>query len=119
MRPSESQLNQITKAWPSVKDMLSVPHSKAQYGRMVRFLDSLIDEVGNDQAHPLAALMETVGRLIDSDGSVKGGRLETFMPSGGHWHSGRVLVGARSRITGYRPGAMIGNDLVDFRSDLV
>jgi HTH-type transcriptional regulator/antitoxin HigA len=65
MRPSESQLNQITKAWPSVKDMLSVPHSKAQYGRMVRFLDSLIDEVGNDQAHPLAALMETVGRLIE------------------------------------------------------
>ena len=61
----------------------------------------------------------TVGRLIDSDGSVKGGRLETFMPSGGHWHSGRVLVGARSRIAGYRPGAMMGNDLVDFRSDLV
>ncbi len=42
-----------------------VPHTKAQYNNRVRFLYTLIDEVANDQRHPLASLMETVGRLIE------------------------------------------------------
>ena len=33
---------------------------------MVAYLDELIDEIGNDQKHPLASLMETNGALIES-----------------------------------------------------
>ena len=33
--------------------------------RLVTILDGLIDEVGEDQAHPLASLMEIVGVLIE------------------------------------------------------
>lgn len=36
------------------------------YARLVRLLDSLIDEVGNDEAHPLASLMETIGTLVET-----------------------------------------------------
>ncbi len=33
---------------------------------MVSNLDALIDEVGDDQAHPFAPLMETLGTLIEA-----------------------------------------------------
>lgn len=33
---------------------------------MSAFLDQLIDEVGNDDRHPLARLMDTVGTLIEA-----------------------------------------------------
>ena len=32
---------------------------------MVNLLDSLIDEVGEDETHPLASLMEIIGVLIE------------------------------------------------------
>ena len=31
----------------------------------LRLLDSLIDQVGEDEAHPLASLMEVVGTLVE------------------------------------------------------
>jgi HTH-type transcriptional regulator/antitoxin HigA len=34
-------------------------------GRLVSLLDSLIDEVGEDESHPLASLMEVLGVLIE------------------------------------------------------
>ncbi|WP_231561858.1 hypothetical protein [Nitrosococcus oceani] len=45
--------------------MIYVPHTEEEYERLVSFLDSLIDEVGEDEAHPLASLMEIVGVLIE------------------------------------------------------
>ena len=33
---------------------------------MVNLLDSLIDEVGNNENHPLTSLMETIGTLIET-----------------------------------------------------
>ena len=42
-----------------------VPHTDAEYRELVAFLDSLIDEVGEDESHPLASLMEVVGVLIE------------------------------------------------------
>ena len=44
--------------------MLAVPHTEAEYDRLVGLLDELIDEVGEDESHPLASLMETLGSLI-------------------------------------------------------
>lgn len=57
-------LKTINKTWLSVAEYLSVPHNEKAYKRLVEYLDSLIDEIGNDKNHPKASLMETVGVLI-------------------------------------------------------
>jgi len=61
-----SQLENISKAWPAVKAIFSVPHSEKDYNALVKTLDSLINEVGNDQNHKLAPVMETIGNLIEN-----------------------------------------------------
>ena len=45
--------------------MLYVSHTEREYENLVRLLDDLIDKVGEDEAHPLAPLMEVVGVLIE------------------------------------------------------
>jgi len=61
-----SQLENISKAWPTVKAIFSVPHSEKDYQALVKTLDNLIDEVGNKQNHELAPVMETIGNLIEN-----------------------------------------------------
>lgn len=51
--------------WPEMADTLFVPHTEEQYQRLVALLDELIDEVGENEAHPLASLMEIIGVLIE------------------------------------------------------
>jgi HTH-type transcriptional regulator/antitoxin HigA len=46
-------------------DTLFVPHTEEQYNKLVQFLDKLIDEVGENESHPLASLMEIIGILIE------------------------------------------------------
>jgi HTH-type transcriptional regulator/antitoxin HigA len=46
-------------------DTLFVPHTEEQYNQLVKFLDKLIDEVGENESHPLASLMEIIGILIE------------------------------------------------------
>lgn len=58
--------NEIIQLWPNIKDIFSVPHTKEGYDRQVLFLDGLLDEVGEDETHPLASLIEAVGSLIES-----------------------------------------------------
>ena len=60
-----NQLKEIAKVWPDIRPVFSVPHNKKEYERLVNLLDSLIDEVGNDEKHPLTSLMETIGSLIE------------------------------------------------------
>ena len=43
---------------------LSPIHSKAQYGRMVQLMNKLVDEVGSNEKHPLADLLEIVGDIL-------------------------------------------------------
>ena len=61
-----SQLENISKVWPTIKSIFSVPHSEDEYQALVKTLDSLVDEVGNDQDHKLAPVMETIGNLIEN-----------------------------------------------------
>ena len=60
------QLENISKVWPTVKSIFSVPHTKHEYQALVNILDSLVDEVGNNQNHELAPVMETIGNLIEN-----------------------------------------------------
>jgi HTH-type transcriptional regulator/antitoxin HigA len=41
-------------------------HHEKDYKKLVSLLDSLIDEVGNNESHPLSSLMETLGSLIET-----------------------------------------------------
>ena len=61
-----TQLKEVAKVWPSIQSVFSVPHNERDYNKLVKMLDSLIDEVGNNASHPLSRLMETIGSLIES-----------------------------------------------------
>ena len=61
-----AQLKEIAKVWPDIQNIFSVPHNEKDYKKLVNLLDILIDEVGNDESHPLASLMETLGSLIET-----------------------------------------------------
>lgn len=43
-----------------------MPHTDDEYERSIVLLNELIDEVGEDESHPLASLMATVGSLIET-----------------------------------------------------
>ena len=61
-----TQLKEIAKIWPDIQSIFSVPHNEKDYNKLVNLLDSLIDEVGNNENHPLTSLMETIGTLIET-----------------------------------------------------
>lgn len=61
-----TQLENISKVWPSVKAVFSVPHSDNDYQRLVKTLDCLIDEIGDNENHELSPVMETIGKLIEN-----------------------------------------------------
>ena len=58
-------VTKTTVAWASLDGTVFVPHTEDEYERLVALLDSLIDEVGENESHPLASLMEVVGILIE------------------------------------------------------
>lgn len=58
-------LRKAASFWPNLADTIFVPRTEAEYNRLVAMLDELIDEVGEDEAHPLASLMEILGVLIE------------------------------------------------------
>jgi HTH-type transcriptional regulator/antitoxin HigA len=58
-------IDKMQQVWTSVTDALFVPHTEDEYNQLVRFLDTVIDEVGEDENHPLASLMEIIGILIE------------------------------------------------------
>jgi HTH-type transcriptional regulator/antitoxin HigA len=58
-------VNKTADAWSSLAGALFVPHTEEEYRRLVALLDGLIDEVGEDESHPLASLMEVLGVLIE------------------------------------------------------
>ena len=53
-------------SWKNVSDTIFVPHNEAEYNRLVSMLDKLIDEVGEDETHPLASLMDVLSALIEN-----------------------------------------------------
>jgi HTH-type transcriptional regulator/antitoxin HigA len=62
---SIAELEKVTKAWPPVSRAVRVPRSEEDYGELVQLLDRVTDEVGEDENHPLASLMDVLGVLIE------------------------------------------------------
>lgn len=55
----------IGTVWPSVSPFVHVPHNEQEYEKLAALLNDLIDEVGEDESHPLASLMEVIGSLME------------------------------------------------------
>jgi HTH-type transcriptional regulator / antitoxin HigA len=55
----------MTKAWAPVSRAVRVPHTEADYEELVELLDCVTDEVGENEDHPLASLMDVLGVLIE------------------------------------------------------
>lgn len=66
MNLAEIDTNTIAPIWDDLQQRLGLApiHNKAQYNRMVQLLNSLVDEVGGNEKHPLADLLEIVGDII-------------------------------------------------------
>lgn len=61
----EPNVAAVASHWVELAKTVSVPHSAAEYRRLVAFLDRLTDEVGEDESHQLASLMELISVLIE------------------------------------------------------
>jgi len=60
-----TKVREVTTSWLTLSDVLRMPHTEEEYHEVVALLDSLIDEVGEDETHPFASLMEVLGVLIE------------------------------------------------------
>ena len=65
MSIASPQIQKVVTTWPMISDVVYVPHSEQEYEELVTLLDKLIDEVGEDEGHPLASLMDIIGTLIE------------------------------------------------------
>ena len=54
------------QSWKNVSNTVFVPRSEAEYERLVKMLDDLIDQVGEDESHPLASMMDVLSALIEN-----------------------------------------------------
>ena len=59
-------ITQTITAWSSIAENIFVPHTEEEYEHLVNILDTLIDQIGEDETHPLASLMEVIGVLIEN-----------------------------------------------------
>jgi HTH-type transcriptional regulator/antitoxin HigA len=61
-------IKETQNIWSNLENTLFVPHTEQEYEKLVNFLDDLndlIDEVGENETHPLASLMEIISILIE------------------------------------------------------
>ena len=54
----------LKKSWPAVEDYLSI-HSKRDHELAVKLLNQLLDEVGEDEKHPLYGFLAVLGIVIE------------------------------------------------------
>jgi HTH-type transcriptional regulator/antitoxin HigA len=62
---SIAQMEKTFAVWPQIGPAVHVPRTDREYRQLVKLLDRLVDEVGENENHPLASLMEVIGVLIE------------------------------------------------------
>ncbi len=55
----------LKKSWPAVENYLSI-HHKRDYDLAVNMLNRLLDEVGDNEKHPLYSFLEVLGIVIEN-----------------------------------------------------
>ncbi len=53
----------IEKPWIVIEPLLTI-HTEADYDRAVQRLNEFLDEIGDNEAHPLYGFLDTLGTLI-------------------------------------------------------
>ena len=61
-----SQVEHLAMVWPGIKNIFSVPHSEEEYDNLVSILDEIVEQVRENENHPLASLMESLGILVEN-----------------------------------------------------
>jgi HTH-type transcriptional regulator/antitoxin HigA len=59
-----STLASLSNHWQNIAPLVATPTSEADYQERLALLHQLIDEVGEDEQHPLASLLDFVGVQI-------------------------------------------------------
>lgn len=59
------EIKKVIDIWPAISNIIFVPHTEQEYNQIVDLLDKLIDEVGENEDHPLASLMDLLGTLVE------------------------------------------------------
>jgi len=59
-------IEKTLQAWTNLKPILFIPRNKSEYEQLVIMFDNLIDEIGENENHPLASLMEMLAILIEN-----------------------------------------------------
>lgn len=80
---TEKKLRGLVPAWKGLRD--SVPYfgtirNERDYARMNTLLEQLLEEVGEDEDHPLADLLDIVGILVSQYEDDNTPRLEAAKP---------------------------------------
>lgn len=65
MNQQRIDLKTLAKKWPEMSVLLSTYKTRRDYNQAVSVLDQLLDEVGEDEKHPLSSLIDTLGLLIE------------------------------------------------------
>jgi HTH-type transcriptional regulator / antitoxin HigA len=65
MSNMQLSVKETLNVWRPLSNTVVVPQTEKEYDELVSLLDTLIDEVGEDESHPLASLMDVVGVLIE------------------------------------------------------
>ena len=62
---STLEVKKLLNMWHPISQLIFVPQTEDEYQKIVAFLDELIDEVGEDEDHPLASFMDVLGVLVE------------------------------------------------------
>src|SRR5687768_9371406 len=67
IEPMASKLlsNKTLAHWTEIAPILSIGNER-EYDRAIKHLNELVDEVGDDEAHPLYSLLDTLGAVINA-----------------------------------------------------
>ena len=57
-------IEKTQQAWTNLKQILFIPPSESEYEQLVIMLDNLIDEIGENENHPLASLAVPTGWTV-------------------------------------------------------
>ena len=55
----------LKKSWPAIEDHLTI-HTKQDYDNAISVLNRLLDEVGENEKHPLFGFIEILGIVIEN-----------------------------------------------------
>ncbi|SJM89235.1 HTH domain-containing transcription regulator [Crenothrix polyspora] len=57
-------LQTMQNSWQPIAPLVSVPYTEADYKDRLALLNDLIDEVAENEQHPLASLLDIVGMVV-------------------------------------------------------